>query len=246
MKTRYAILSDIHSNLPALQAVLRHLESTGPVDGIWCLGDMVGYGPYPNQCIELLRQQKHLAIPGNHDWAAIGRLDTTDFNPDAATANRWTARQLTGGSRQYLEGLSETLMVDDFTLAHGSPRYPIWEYITSASIAGACFSYFQARFCLVGHTHEPALFVYDEGKGTCRQQELPEGLWKPDKGRWVINPGSVGQPRDGDPRASYLVYDDGEGVFYHHRVPYDITATQEKMMEEGLPSWLVERLTYGY
>ena len=163
---RYAILSDIHANLTAFEAVLDDIEHQGGVEKVWCLGDVVGYGPEPHQCVELLRQCNHVCVAGNHDLAAIGKVDTAYFNPDAATACHWTAQQLSSEDIKYLESLSLVIEGGDFTLAHGSPREPIWEYLLSASSAKENFAYFKSRFCLVGHSHVPLVFRYKEG-GDC-------------------------------------------------------------------------------
>jgi predicted phosphodiesterase len=237
---RYAILADIHSNLAAFEAVLKDIEERGGVEGIWCLGDIIGYGPDPHACIELLNRYKHIAIAGNHDWAAIGKLELTDFNPYAAAAARWTAHQLTKEDIKYIENLPLTLGEGDFTLVHGSPRHPIWEYLLSPEDAEENFSHFNSRFCLIGHSHIP--FFTQQGEGMLKR--LPPSLPLGNE-RLIINPGGVGQPRDGDPRASYVIYDSQEGVIYHHRIPYDIAFTQRKMVELGLPSPLAIRLSYG-
>ena len=243
---RYAIIADIHSNLAAFQAVLEDMERKGGVDEIWCLGDIVGYGPDPGECINLLRQHRHLCIAGNHDWAAIGKIDTSYFNPEAAAACQWTASQLTPEDTDYLRNLPLTLYQDDFTLAHGSPREPIWEYVVSNQTAEANFAYFDTRFCLIGHSHVPLIFDLDQN-GSCQLLQLPAELFlKQEEKRLIINCGGVGQPRDGDPRASYAILDNDQGIIYHYRVEYDISATQQKMIAAGLPSRLVNRLSYGW
>jgi len=239
---RYAILADIHGNLAAFQAVLRDVEERGGAEELWCLGDIVGYGPDPGECIALLRQLPHLCVAGNHDWAAIGRVDISDFNPDAAQACRWTATQLTPEDVRYLENLPLTLSRDDFTIVHGSPREPIWEYVLSTQSARANFGYFETRFCLIGHSHVP--MVFEHIGETCLLDELATEL-KLRENRLIINPGGVGQPRDGDPRAAYAIYDDRDKTIYHYRVAYDIEATQERMVMRGLPNFLVMRLNYG-
>lgn len=243
---RYAIVSDVHSNLAAFQAVVEHMEGGGPVEEVWCLGDTVGYGPFPNECIQLLRSYRHACIAGNHDWAAVGRLDVSDFNPEAAAAIRWTHRQLTPQSVTYLEGLPLTLVRGDFTLSHGSPQNPIWEYLLSETGAAASFSHFETRYCLIGHSHVPLLFHLDE-KGGVSLRGLPrDESFRLEDGRWIINPGSVGQPRDGDPRAAYAVYESDRDEFRHFRVPYDVEETKRQMRKLGLPSMLIERLSYGW
>jgi predicted phosphodiesterase len=247
---RYAILADIHSNLVAFQAVLCDIESRGGFDEIWCLGDIVGYGPEPHDCIKLLRQYKHVCVAGNHDWAAISNIDISDFNPIAAEAILWTRKQLNTEDVNYLQNLSLKIKKDDFTLVHGSPRHPIWEYLDVAwlSIDDIVdnFKQFDTRFCMVGHSHKPIIFQQDSS-GRCFAANFPREMnLTSESNRLIINPGGVGQPRDGDPRASYAIYDSHVQVIYHYRVEYDITATQQKMMECNLPPPLIERLSYGY
>ncbi len=243
---RYAVLADIHANLAAFKAVLQDLESKGGVDEIWCLGDTVGYGPEPHACLELLASHNHVCVAGNHDLAAIGKIDTSDFNPDAARACQWTAQQLTVGDIDYLQGLPLQLERGDFTLVHGSPREPIWEYLLSAGDARANFACFDTRFCFVGHSHVPLVFRRDEA-GNCIVERLSDKVSVgAHRDRLIINPGGVGQPRDGDPRASYAVYDSNDHTIYHYRVEYDIAATQREMMECQLPLSLVFRLGGGY
>lgn len=243
---RYAILADIHSNLAAFEAVLEDVKKRGGAEEIWCLGDIVGYGPDPGECIQLLRHYKHLCIAGNHDWAAVGKIDTSDFNPMAAAACQWTAQQLTPQDVSYLKDLPLKLHRGDFTLVHGSPREPIWEYLLSVESAEANFAQFETRFCLIGHSHIPLVFSYSEQSSVCLLGELSDELSLREQNRLIINPGGVGQPRDGDPRASYALYDSEAATVYHYRVDYDILATQRKMMEKGLPVGLATRLSYGW
>ncbi len=241
---RCLVLSDIHSNLEAFKAVL---EDAGAVDQVWCLGDVVGYGPDPNACVELLRSLPHRCVAGNHDWATLGKLDLQDFNPDARDANLWNRQQLTPDNLAYLEALPQVLVEGEFTLTHGSPRHPIWEYIIYASSALANFDYFDTRFCLIGHTHTPVIFRLSEDENRC--EALPPAFDGPKKlgpERMIINPGSVGQPRDGNPTASYAIIDVDELTIEHHRVEYPIEETQAKMMEHDLPLRLVLRLGYGW
>jgi len=242
---RYAILADIHANLAAFTAVLDDIERRGGVDEIWCLGDVVGYNPDPHQCIELLRQHKHICVAGNHDWAAIGKLDTSDFNPDAAAACHWTAHQLSPEDVQYLESLPPVIERGDFTLVHGSPREPIWEYLVSTVGARQNFAHFESQYCLVGHSHVPLIFEHNE-TGDCLFSEFPaDSVLTLAENRLIINPGGVGQPRDGDPRASYAIYDEEAKSISHYRIPYDVGATQSRMLEYGLPKRLAARLSYG-
>ena len=242
---RYAIIADIHSNLAAFLAVLVDIERRGEVDEVWCLGDIVGYGPDPHECVELLRQTNHICVVGNHDLAAIGKIDTSEFNPDAVAACQWTARQLTPRDIAYLKGLPLVIEKDDFTLVHGSPREPIWEYILSISGARENFAYFKSKFCLVGHSHVPLVFSYGETGSCSFNQFSTDSELVLGKDRLIINPGAVGQPRDGDPRASYAIYDSETRQVKLYRVPYDIGATQAKMVEQRLPMRLVARLSHG-
>jgi predicted phosphodiesterase len=242
---RYAILADIHANLTAFTAVLEDIRDRGGVEEIWCLGDVVGYGPDPHQCIELLREHNHVCIAGNHDLAAIGKVDTAYFNPDAAAACHWTAQQLSSEDIKYLESLSLVIEGGDFTLAHGSPREPVWEYLLSASSAKENFAYFKSKFCLVGHSHVPLVFRYSEG-GDCSISPFLSNVGLVlGESQLIINPGGVGQPRDGDPRASYAIYDTEVRTIRIYRVPYDIRATQARMVEHNLPVRLVARLSHG-
>ena len=244
---RRAIISDIHSNLAAFQAVLRDIDERGGVDRIWCLGDIVGYGPDPRECITLLRQHDHICVAGNHDWGALEKIDLSDFNPDAAAACRWNRQQLGPDEVDYLAKLPLTLHEGDFTLAHGSPREPIWEYLLSIYSAKVSFDYFETKFCLVGHSHVPLVFEQSGDNGDCLLHEIPQdtilGLGE---NRLIINPGSAGQPRDGDNRASYAIYDSGQGTVEYCRIPYDFSITQQKMAEHRLPPRLIDRLSHGW
>lgn len=240
---RYGVVADIHANLAAFEAVLADM---GKVDVLWCLGDLVGYGPDPNECVELLLRQNHLCVMGNHDMAAIGRLDTSDFNPEAAFAARWTAGRLSERSRLYLSVLPERVVAEPFTLVHGSPRSPIWEYITHEGRAAPNFEQFGTQGCLVGHTHVPALYVQTgPGGEVMGRMPGPGDRVEVRLNRIIANPGGVGQPRDGDPRAAYALYDADSGFLQWHRVEYPIQVTQQRMREFGLPHRLVERLAYG-
>lgn len=394
---RYAIFTDIHANLEALETVLARIDELSkeePVDQIWFLGDLVGYGPNPNECIDTLRARTDVIIAGNHDWAAVGKLDLEDFSAAARISAEWTAEQLTEEHREFLRNLPERLEIGECTLVHGSPYGPLWEYLTSEVLAERSFQHFNSRFCLVGHTHVPVIFqqpytfaneptekldpiaeaaqqeegetaemaavllasqkaevaesayleaeqtqsaspateqensdktpapaqdeaktipaeeaeaqepeevepstdelTADEGSETDDKtfvayeivdktsseneiqnaeerlndeiEELlellglsqsmvqvtnemlapPEGVWTPPQGyRAIINPGGVGQPRDGDPRAAFMIYDSERGTFEFHRLPYPFEKTQEKIIQAGLPQYLAVRLAYG-
>ncbi|MHB1293525.1 MAG: metallophosphoesterase family protein [Anaerolineae bacterium] len=241
---RVLVLTDVHSNYEALSAVL---ADAGSFDALWSLGDIVGYGPEPNACISLLCQHDHLAIAGNHDWAVLGKLDLAEFNADARKANLWTREQLTPDSLAYLQALPETCVAGTFTLAHGSPRHPIWEYLIYAHVAKANFAYFQTPVCLVGHTHVPVIFRDLPDSAQCEVLQPGESTPLPlGEQRHIINPGGVGQPRDGDPRAAYMILDTEAGTYEHRRVAYDMQTTQAKMREAQLPPRLVTRLEYGW
>jgi len=375
---RYAIFSDVHANLEALEAALAEIDEIAeenPIDQFWCLGDLVGYGPDPNRCIELVRERTDVIIAGNHDWAAIGKLDLEDFSDAARISAEWTTKQLTDEHRAFLAQLPERLEIDGCTLVHGSPYGPLWEYLTSEVFAERSFQHFETRYCFVGHTHIPAIFqqpdtianvpthpledtdvndlldLADEEAGhsvavttaaqagaaaesaetaavatdqapddqasiDTNEDELPvmppdageeasngyqsddaddaeavlydadaasesvlrdaehlngeieellellglsrsmiqvtnkmivppEGHWDaPEDHRFIINPGGVGQPRDGDPRAAFMIYDTETGCEFY-RVKYDFQKTQEKIIKAGLPQYLAIRLAFG-
>jgi diadenosine tetraphosphatase ApaH/serine/threonine PP2A family protein phosphatase len=209
---------------------------------------MVGYGPRPNEVVARLAATRHLAVAGNHDQAAVGIIGTEAFNSVAAFAAQWTIEQLTDETRAFITARPTLLTAGEFTLAHGSPRAPIWEYVINAAIATVNFAEFDGPFCLVGHTHVPALFARSpDGEVHARQIEgeahvsLAQAGW-----RFILNPGSVGQPRDDDPRASFLLIDTETGSAYWRRVEYDIAATQQQMRDAKLPNRLVERLAHGW
>jgi len=241
---RALIASDIHSNLEAFQSVIDDAGSNGGFDEIWSLGDLIGYGPDPSACIDLLRQYDHQGVAGNHDLASIGKLSLEAFNSHAKQANEWTATQLTEEQIEYLGGLSLKLEIDEFTVVHGSPRDPIWEYVVSVGAAVASFLHFDTYWCLVGHSHIPFICRPDENGAVFLEFPLDSPVTLATH-RLIINPGGVGQPRDGDPRASYAIYDSGPGREVHHRVEYDIPKTQEKMRERNLPVFLIDRLSQG-
>lgn len=238
---RIAVLSDVHANLVALDAVLAALR---PFDALWHLGDVVGYGPHPDEVVDRLRSAGALGVCGNHDAAAVGRIDTDLFNTDARIAIEWTARRIEPSTRRWLEELPERREEGDFSLVHGSPRDPIWEYVYSTQVARASLAAFSTPYCLVGHTHVPLVFRAD-GE---RIQELgpgEDGGLTLDSRRALVNPGSVGQPRDRDPRAAGMTIDTERRTVTWHRITYDIARTQEAMRQVGLPGRLVERLSFG-
>ena len=242
---RIAVLSDIHSNLAALEAVRADLAD---IDDVWVLGDIVGYGPQPNEVIAALQAMGARSVLGNHDGAAVGTVDVAYFNPDARTAIEWTAVRIDDNAKGYLAALPEVRIDAELTAVHGSPRDPIWEYITSNAIAEENFRAFETRLCLFGHTHLPMAYRLVDGTVEALLG-LPDDVIELDGGRALLNPGSVGQPRDGLPEAAYAVLEQGGSAagdtVSFHRVPYDIDRTQRLMREVGLPARLVERLSYG-
>jgi predicted phosphodiesterase len=240
---KIAVLADIHSNLAALDAVLKSL---GSVDVVWHLGDVVGYGPEPDGVVERLTEIGSIGIRGNHDDAACGGDTIWDFNPLARRAAEWTRSRITDRTRAYLDGLQEVLVPEgsDFTLVHGSPSHPIWEYLISIEAARRNMGSFSTPYCLVGHTHVPLVFRSDRGR--IRAMPVENGSVLALDGRpSILNPGSVGQPRDGRPAASYLVVDTAAATATWHRVAYDIAATQDAMLAAGLPGPLARRLSFG-
>ncbi len=242
---RCLVIADVHANLAAFQAVLR---DAAPFEEIWCLGDLVGYGPDPNECIALLREWPHLAIAGNHDWAAVGKVDLEDFNPGARAAGEWTARQLKGENRRFLEGLALQQERGEFCLVHGSVRSPIWEYVDNTRVAAENLALQPTRYCLVGHTHTPVM--YTESKGilsrtrTAHMRGERSAIVLDDR-KAMLNPGSVGQPRDGDRRASYALLDPESGRVEVRRVEYPVADTQARMRSAGLPDRNALRLSLG-
>lgn len=242
------IMADVHSNLVALRAVL---NDAGPTDDttLYCLGDVVGYGPAPNECLELLRDQDARILAGNHDAAACGRMDTRYFNQFARRAVDWTAEELTETNRQRLRELPETIRTGTAAFYHGSPLEPLTEYVTTDRQAATALDAADANRLAVGHTHQPIL--YREHGETLKGEPIAGGesyygLGSDD--RIVLNPGSVGQPRDGDPRAAYVTVDgdlSGTVDLHWHRVEYDVASAQEEIRAAGLPEPLAERLTRG-
>lgn len=244
---RCLIVSDIHGNLEAFDAVLQ--SATG-YDQVWCLGDIVGYGPNPHECIQRLRSLPFVTVAGNHDWAVVNLVDLNDFNADAQGAAHWTYDQLTQDDREFLAGLPARVVLHGFTLVHGSPRYPVWEYILQPSIARASFAHFDTLCCLVGHTHVPFIYSMDDSRdgARCKSQAPPHDALVPltDVPRMIINPGSVGQPRDGNPLAAYAILDTEERTMLFQRQAYPVEETQRKMDQHNLPPRLIARLSFGW
>ncbi|MEP6812539.1 MAG: metallophosphoesterase family protein [Actinomycetota bacterium] len=240
---RVAVVSDIHANLHAFESVLAAIDAD-PVDELWCLGDIVGYGPKPDECCELVRARATACLCGNHDLAVRGTLDLLEFSGDAGIAAAWTRGVLSERSLEWLGTLEPFGSAHDVALFHGSARDPVWEYVLTSEAALATLLLTEEQIVLVGHSHA-ALHV------VLRRTDL-EGGPSPDgtvlglgEARWVLNPGSVGQPRDGDPHASYLVLDLEARTASFRRVPYDVERTQAEMRAAGLPGALAARLAAG-
>jgi predicted phosphodiesterase len=242
--TRILIISDIHANYTALEAVL---ENAGSVDAVWSLGDLVGYGPDPNECIERIRSLPNLAcVLGNHDAAVLRRIDTGTFNREAGISANWTQRHLNPSGMAYLESLPEKLTFDEnVTIAHGSPRNPVWEYLLDVFSAAINFKYFNTQMCIVGHTHLPLAFILD-GDGVVHIKQLEDDEEIKIDARIILNPGSVGQPRDHDARAAYAIFYPEEKRWECHRVNYMIADVQQRILDAGLPIHHAERLGQGW
>ena len=241
---RVAVISDIHGNWHAFEAVLATIEQER-VEEVWCLGDIVGYGPQPNRCVASARERSHICLIGNHDLAAIGRVPLADFAPDAAVSARWTAAELDDEARVFLGGLKPRGERGGAELFHGSPRDPVWEYILSEASVHAALDMTAAALVLVGHSHIPIALL--RSNANMLAGGLARGGSDIDliEGRWLLNPGSVGQPRDGDPRAAYLLIDFDARHAHFRRVPYDVAATQAEIRANGLPEMLATRLADG-
>jgi predicted phosphodiesterase len=241
---RILIISDIHANLSALEAVL---SDAGELDATWCLGDLVGYGPDPNQCIQLVWQLPNLlCLIGNHDAAALDLIDISSFNPEAQQAVLWTQQQLTPASADYLLSLPERITTEQVSLAHGSPRYPIWEYLLDTRTATQNFSHFETPFCFVGHSHLPIIFQKNSNHQDAELIVPGTPCLVSMSPRAILNPGSVGQPRDRDPRASYAIYDPDALSWEYRRVKYDIQSVQARMAAANLPDRHIQRLSSGW
>lgn len=240
------MISDIHSNRHALEAVLEAIDASG-VDQIWCLGDMVGYGAEPDACTALIRERSSVCLVGNHDLAVLGALDISTFSEAAAAAVEWTRENVGAETLEFLASLDPVASQDGVGLFHASPRDPIWEYVLSADQAEAGFEAQEERVGLIGHSHIALFFVRTPGARGYPQgaQAADEAKVEIAEGNWLLNPGSVGQPRDGDPRAAWLELDTEAWVGRYHRVPYDIEGAAAAIVAAGLPGLLAERLEVG-
>ena len=253
---RLAIVSDIHANLPALEVVLADAESAG-VDQLWCLGDVVGYGAHPDECASLIAERCALCLVGNHDLAVLGELDDSAFSPAAAAAVRWTRETARPETIEFLRGLEPADESRDVALYHASPRDPIWEYVLWPDQAAECIAVQAARVSLIGHSHVALFFVVTEDRDRGPGQAIePEDVARGAQasagtrldlsdGRWLINPGSVGQPRDGDPRAAWLELDTDAWEATYHRVEYENDRAADAIAANELPEHLAKRLYVG-
>lgn len=240
---KYAIISDIHGNLEALQSVLSDIDKKS-VDEMLCLGDVVGYGPNPNECVDIIREKAKITLAGNHDYAPLGKIDLSYFNPWARSAVDWTENELNQASKEFLLNLPLKQEMDGFTIVHATPQQPLeWYYITTLEDAIVNFPEFQGQVCFVGHSHVPLIVALNQ-EGEYRVV-TSNPLKFSEKERYIINVGSVGQPRDSDPRAAYAIFDNSKKVYELLRIEYDFAETQRKIRESGLPEYLANRLEKG-
>jgi diadenosine tetraphosphatase ApaH/serine/threonine PP2A family protein phosphatase len=240
---RVAVLSDVHSNLHALGAVLAEIDA-GAFDEVWCLGDLVGYGPRPNECVAALRERAAVCLAGNHDLVVLGRIPIDAFAGEAAAAAVWTRGVLDEGPRAFLSGLEPQARARGAALYHGSARDPVWEYVLSAPVAHATLALADAPLVLVGHSH--VALELSEAEAGLRGAAAPAGTTLELGGvRRLLNPGSVGQPRDGDPRAAWLEIDEAARRATFRRTEYPVERTQAEMRDVGLPEVLAARLATG-
>jgi len=242
---RILVISDVHANHEALKSVF---ADAGAVDETWCLGDMVGYGPEPNLCVEMIRERPNLTcLLGNHDVALLGRMPLAAFNSEARRSLDFQSRVLTADNSDFLRTLPDgTLKRGEVTLVHGSPRDPIWEYVLNTLAARLNFDYFETPFCFVGHAHLQCLFQLDEERNRVSMEAPKPGEVVTMTPRAIFNPGSVGQPRDRDPRAAYAIYDPIERTWEPRRVEYDIPTVQARIRELGMPEKHAARLAEGW
>jgi diadenosine tetraphosphatase ApaH/serine/threonine PP2A family protein phosphatase len=241
---RIALLSDVHGNLPAFEAVLGDLENES-VEEVWCLGDLVGYGAQPDDCVRLARDRCDLCLAGNHDLVVTGDIPISDFSAGAAAAALWTQDTIDEETLAYLKSLQPADPQREPALYHASPRDPVWEYVLSTWQADECIDLMEGRVGAIGHSHVALWFHRNEGgemSGATAEAGLEMDL---SAGRWLINPGGVGQPRDGDPRAAWLLLDTSGWTASWRRVEYPIEVAARAIEEAGLPRMLAERLYEG-
>jgi diadenosine tetraphosphatase ApaH/serine/threonine PP2A family protein phosphatase len=242
------VISDIHANLPAFEGVLEAIDGAG-IEEIWCLGDVLGYGAEPDECADLVRERCATCLVGNHDLAVLGALDITAFSEAAADAVTWTKENVSDRTLDFLRELEPAGAREGISLFHASPRDPVWEYVLSAEQAAACFELQPTRIAMIGHSHVSLFFVGpaagEDGEEIRGSQTSDDTLLDLASGRWLINPGSVGQPRDGDPRAAWLELDTSEQTGRFHRAGYDVERAAASIVAAGLPRRLADRLQVG-
>jgi diadenosine tetraphosphatase ApaH/serine/threonine PP2A family protein phosphatase len=243
---RVAILTDIHSNLPALEAVLEAIDETG-LETRWCLGDVVGYGAQPDACARLVSERCDLSLVGNHDLAVTGEIDIDVFSASAAAAVEWTRGNCDQDTMKFLQSLKPENTEHEVGLYHASPRDPIWEYVLAVDQARECMQEQSGRISVIGHSHVALWFSDGAGPSVGEGGGQAEGgrVLDVSQKKWLLNPGSVGQPRDGDPRAAWLELDTDDGKATYHRVEYEIDRAAEAIREAGLPELLADRLYVG-
>ena len=241
---KVAVLSDVHANRQAFEAVLEAVAASD-ADEMWCLGDLVGYGADPDVCVELAREHAAVCLAGNHDLAVTGEIPLEDFSRGASVAAQWTQKVISQDNREFLQGLEPAGAESAVGLYHASPRDPIWEYVLSALLAELCMTAQQHRVCLIGHSHVALSFTRpDDDVATGEPRRAGEEL-DISADQWLLNPGSVGQPRDGDPRAAWMLLDLEHWTASYHRTDYDVAGAAAAIRAAGLPDSLAERLEYG-
>jgi diadenosine tetraphosphatase ApaH/serine/threonine PP2A family protein phosphatase len=242
---RVAIFTDIHSNLPAAEAVMNAIDEAG-IEHRWCLGDIVGYGAQPDECVKLVRERCDLSLVGNHDLAVTGGIDTAVFSASAAAAVDWTRQQAKEETIEFLKGLKPEDTSQEVGLYHASPRDPVWEYVLAVDQAAECIEEQAHRISFIGHSHVALWFGISDDRKLSEGGQAPAGhTIEMPGGRWLLNPGSAGQPRDGDPRAAWLELDTDPWQVTYHRVEYEIDGAAEAIREAGLPGLLADRLYVG-
>lgn len=241
---RVAVVSDIHANLQAFEAVLDEIAASS-CEELWCLGDLVGYGADPDACVDLVAAHCAVTLAGNHDLGVTGALDLEDFSAGARLAAEWTRETIAPETLQYLQKLEPVADSEPVGLYHASPRDPVWEYVLSPLQADLCLDVQSKRVALIGHSHVALSFSRAEGAVATGETRPGGARLEVADGEWLLNPGSVGQPRDGDPRAAWLELELEEWVAVYHRVEYDVDGAATAIRQARLPESLAERLRYG-
>jgi predicted phosphodiesterase len=241
---KVAVVSDIHSNRQAFEAVLEEVAESDASE-LWCLGDIVGYGADPDACVELARRHLAVCLAGNHDMAVAGELPLDEFTRGASVAAQWTREVIDPANLDFLADLRPDGTEGSIGLYHASPRDPVWEYVLSALLAELCLDAQPHRICLIGHSHVASSFVRREGEPATGEPCRAGTLLDLSRGEWLLNPGSVGQPRDGDPRAAWLLLDLDADTAVYRRTSYDVAGAAAAIKAARLPNSLAERLEYG-